>query len=403
MDSVSGSRAGTWRLQPEGYHAFLPRPLPPDPPVRLDGALATLLSRADQALGRLDGSIEVLPDPDLFLLTYIRHEAVLSSRIEGTESSLEDVLAAEARFLARERPGDAGEVLNYVAAMRAGLTAVQEEPISVALLCRLHRRLLEDTRGAGLDPGQLRRNQVWIGAPGSDISQAVFVPPPPADVAGLLEELEAFLRADAPEAPPLVRIGLAHAQFETIHPFRDGNGRIGRLLITLLLCRDRILTKPVLYLSWFFMRHRAEYYDRLQSVRDRGDWEGWIAFFLRAIAAVSADAAATTRRILTLRERHRALITDRFGRSAASGHRALESLFRQPLVSVAGVRRQVGTSFAAANVLVSRMVEAGILEELTGRRRNRVFAYRAYLRLFAEGPGAPEPRVGSAAGGGAPD
>ena len=270
---------------------------------------------------------------------------------------------------------------------------MQEEPISVALICRLHRRLLEDTRGAALDPGRLRDNQVWIGAPGSNIAQAVFVPPPPADVAGLLGDLEAFLRADSPQAPPLVRIGLAHAQFETIHPFRDGNGRIGRLLITLLLCRDRILTKPVLYLSWFFMRHRAEYYDRLQGVRDRGDWEGWIAFFLRAVAVVSADAAATTRRILTLRERHRALITERLGRAAGNGHRVLEGLFRQPLVTVAGVRRQVGTSYANANALVARMVGAGILEELTGRRRNRVFAYRAYLRLFSEGPGGPAPRL----------
>lgn len=392
MNSASGNRAGTWRLQPGGYRAFLPRPLPPEPALRLDGPLQAVLSEADQALGRLDGSIAVLPDPDLFLLTYIKHEAVLSSRIEGTESSLEDVLAAEARVLAPERPGDAGEVLNYAAAMREGLVAVQEEPISVALICRLHRRLLEDTRGAALDPGRLRDNQVWIGAPGSDIAQAVFVPPPPADVAGLLGELEAFLRADAPQAPPLVRIGLAHAQFETIHPFRDGNGRIGRLLITLLLCRDRILTKPVLYLSWFFMRHRAEYYDRLQGVRDRGDWEGWIAFFLRAVAVVSADAAATTRAILTLRERHRALITERLGRAAGSGHRILESLFRQPLVTVAGVQRSVGTGFAAANTLVARMVEAGILEELTGRRRHRVFAYRAYLRLFAEYPGASGPQ-----------
>ncbi|MDE2972914.1 MAG: Fic family protein [Acidobacteriota bacterium] len=396
MGPSSGTRAGNWLPQPEGYGAFLPRPLPPDPPVRLDGDLQNLLSRAEQALGRLDGSIEVLPDPDLFLPTYIKHEAVLSSRIEGTESSLEDVLAAEARVLTPELPGDAAEVLNYVAAMREGLAAVQEETISVALICRLHRRLLENTRGAALDPGRLRENQVWIGAPGSDIARAVFVPPPPADVAGLLVELEAFLRADSAPAPPLVRIGLAHAQFETIHPFRDGNGRIGRLLITLLLCRERILTKPVLYLSWFFMRHRAEYYDQLQAVRDRGDWEGWIAFFLRAVAAVSADAAATTRRILTLRERHRVLITERLGRAAGSGHRVLEGLFRKPLVTVASVQRSVGTGYAAANALVSRMVEAGILEELTGWRRNRVFAYRAYLRLFADGPGARGP-------GGAPD
>lgn len=318
-------------------------------------------------------------------MTYIRQEAVLSSQIEGTQSSLEDLLAAEARVFTPDRPDDTHEVLNYVAAMAHGLDRIRQQPVSIDLIREMHARLLEGTRGAERTPGELRPTQVWIGAPGSRIEEAVFVPPPPSEVPPALEALEAYLRADSSDFPPLVRIALAHAQFETIHPFRDGNGRLGRLLITLLLCRDRILTKPVLYLSWSFKRHRTEYYDRLQAVRDEGRWEEWIGFFLRAVAEVSASAVRTTRSILTLRERHRALISERLGTVAGNGHRVLETLFRQPFITVAGVRGITGTGFQSANVLVSRLAEAGILEERTGRRRNRVFAYGPYLRLFAEG------------------
>ena len=279
-------------------------------------------------------------------------------------------------------------MVNYVAAMRLGLEAIADGPISVDFLRAMHRRLFKGTGGGQRTPGELRVNELRIGAPGSRIEEAVFVPPPPSEVRPALEALETYLQADSPDLPPLVRIALAHAQFETIHPFRDGNGRIGRLLITLLLCRDRILTKPVLYLSWFFKRHRAEYYERLQAVRDDGRWEEWIVFFLRAVAEVSAGAVGTTRRILTLRERHRALISDRLGNAAGNGNRVLEGLFRQPFITVPGVRRLIGTTYPPANALVTRLVDAGILEERTGRRRNRVFAYGPYLRIFAEGPDA---------------
>ena len=382
------SRAGRWQPQPDGYSAFVPRPLPPEPPLEFHAAFRSRLSEADRALGRLDGSIETLPDPDLFLMTYIRQEAVLSSQIEGTQSSLEDLLAAEARVFTPDRPDDTHEVINYVAAMAHGLETIRNQPISIDLIREMHARLLEGTRGAERTPGELRPTQVWIGAPGSRIEEAVFVPPPPSEVRPALEALETYLQADSPDLPPLVRIALAHAQFETIHPFRDGNGRLGRLLITLLLCRDRILTKPVLYLSWFFKRHRAEYYERLQAVRDEGRWEEWIVFFLEAVAEVSAGAVITTRRILTLRERHRALISDRLGNAAGNGNRVLEGLFRQPFITVPGVRRLIGTTYPPANALVTRLVDLGILEERTGRRRNRVFAYGPYLRIFAEGPDA---------------
>lgn len=388
--SASASRAGRWVAQPEGYRAFVPKPLPPDPPLRLHARLQTALSRADQALGRLDGSIEILPDPDLFLLTYIRQEAVLSSQIEGTQSSLEDLLAAEAQVLDPERPDDAHEVINYVAAMNEGLKAIREEEVSVDLIRALHRRLLEGGRGAELAPGHLRENQVWIGPPQSTIREASFVPPPPSEVRQALDALETYLRQDPNDTPALVRIGLAHAQFETIHPFRDGNGRIGRLLITLLLCRAQILQKPVLYLSWFFKRYRSQYYERLQAVRDDGQWEEWVEFFLLAVAEVSESAVQTTRRILSLRERHRALIARELGSTASNGHRVLEGLFRQPFLTVASVRQTIETSYPAANNLVARLVEVGILTERTGRRRNRVFSYDAYLRIFVEGPGTNE-------------
>lgn len=383
-------RAGRWVAQPEGYRVFLPKPLPPDPPLRLEGELQARLSLADQALGRLDGSIEILPDADLFLLTYVRQEAVLSSRIEGTRSSLEDLLAAEARVLRSDLTDDTSEVINYVTAANEGLEAIRDEPLSIALIRRLHRTLLTGVRGSEQSPGDLRRNQVWIGSPRSKIREATFVPPPPQEVPDALQALEAYLGSNTTEIPALVRIGLAHAQFENIHPFRDGNGRIGRLLITLLLCRDRILRKPVLYLSWFFVRYRAEYYARLRGVHDEGRWEEWIAFFLQAVTEVSHSAVETTRRILALRERHRGLIAERLGAAAGSGHRALEGLFGQPFVTVASLRRATGLSYAAANNLISKLVEADILQERTGRRRNRVFAYGAYLRIFAEGPGAVE-------------
>ncbi len=259
-------RAGRYLAQPTGYRAFHPAALPPQPPVRLTGDLQPLLSAADRALGRLDGSIQTLPNPDLFVFMYVRKEAVLSSQIEGTQSSLQDLLAAEAHILAPDRPRDVDEVVNYVAAMNHGLDRLGEFPVSIRLIREIHERLLRGVRGARLTPGELRRSQNWIGPAGCTLNEASFVPPPPHEVPAALGALETFLHSDS-DLPPLVQIGLAHAQFETIHPFLDGNGRVGRLLITFLLCQREILLKPVLYLSHFFKQHRTEYYERLQSVR----------------------------------------------------------------------------------------------------------------------------------------
>ncbi len=376
-------RAGRYILQPAGYRAFVPAPLPPSPPVSLDGELQRLLSRADLALGRLDGSIRTLPNPDLFVLRYVRKEAVLSSQIEGTQSSLQDLLAVEAQVFSPDVPRDVDEVVNYVGAMNHGLARLRELPVSVRLIREIHARLLEGVRGSGLTPGELRRTQNWIGPRGATLARATFVPPPPADVSEALGSLERFLHEND-ELPALVRIALAHAQFETIHPFLDGNGRVGRLLITFLLCEREILNKPVLYLSHYLKSHRAEYYERLQAIRDDGDWEGWLTFFLRGVAEVSAEATETARRILLLREEHRQLITARLGRVAANGYRVLEKLFERPIISVEDVREITGTSFPAANQVVQRLVEAGILAEMTGQKRNRRFRYDSYVSLFDE-------------------
>jgi Fic family protein len=398
MDASSGSavrqtpaqpgRAGLYVQQPAGYRAFIPSPLPPNPQLVVENDLQNLLSRADRALGRLDGSVLTLPNPDLFVFMYVRKEAVLSSQIEGTQSSLQDVLAAEAQLLDPSMPRDVDEVINYVAAMNHGLRRLAELPVSVRLIREIHAELMRGVRGGTLQPGELRTTQNWIGPARGGLNTATFVPPPHDMVPDALGQLEAFLHRDD-DMPPLVKIALAHVQFETIHPFLDGNGRVGRLLITFLLTERAILHKPVLYLSHYFKRHRQEYYDRLQAVRDRGAWEEWLAFFLRGVIEVAGEATETARRILQLREEHRAAITQRLGRAAGNGHRVLESLYDRPIVTVGDVRTLTGTTFAAANTLVARLVDVGVLNEMTGHARNRRFRYGSYIDLFNDGPAQP--------------
>jgi Fic family protein len=358
----------------------MPAPLPPDPPVILTPALQHQLSRADRALGRLDGSVATLPHPNLFVYMYVRKEAVLSSQIEGTRSSLHDLLSAEAD-VTEGIPRDVSEVVHYVRAMNLGLERLRELPVSIRLIREIHHELITGARGQHLTPGELRQSQNWIGPAGSTIATATFIPPPPHEVPSLLGDIETFLHRDD-DLPLLVKVGLAHAQFETVHPFLDGNGRIGRLLITFLLCERQQLQKPVLYLSHFFKRHRQEYYDRLQAVRDDGDWEGWLAFFLQGIEEVSVAAADTARNILVLREDHRRRITEGLGRVAGNGHRVLEQLFEKPIVSVHDVRGITGTTFPAANDVVQRLAGLGILKEMTGRARHRRFLYEPYVNLF---------------------
>jgi len=384
--AASPGRAGQYIQQSTGYRAFSPKSLPPDPPVVIRPKMQVLLSQADRALGRLDGSIQTLPDSDWFMYMYVRKEAVLSSQIEGTQSSLQDVLAAEARILSPNRPRDVDEVINYVRAMNYGLQRLSELPVSVRLIREIHAELLKGVRGSHLTPGEVRQNQNWIGPAGCSLNEAIFVPPPPHEIAHHLSELERFLHSDS-KLPMLIRIGLAHAQFETIHPFLDGNGRVGRLLITFLLCEQQTLLKPVLYLSHYFKQYRQAYYDQLQSVRDRGTWEEWLTFFLRGVAEVSNQATETVRLILNLRETHRKVITDKLGRAAGNGYRVLDHLYQHPIVSVSNVQDLTGTSYQAANTLVSKFVENRILEEFTGQARNRKFMYASYINLFRDDTG----------------
>jgi Fic family protein len=377
-------RAGRRLLQPgKNYRAFIPAPLPPDPPIQIDSDMQVLLSQADRALGRLDGSIQTLPHTDLFVMMYVRKEAVLSSQIEGTQSSLQDVLAAEAQILSADHPQDVGEVVNYVAAMNHGLARLADLPVSVRLIREIHAQLLKGVRGSHLTPGELRTSQNWIGPASCTLNEAIFVPPPPHEVGLALSDLEKFLHGDS-HLPLLVKIGLAHAQFETIHPFLDGNGRVGRLLITFLLCEREVLLKPVLYLSYYFKKHRAEYYERLQAVRDEGAWEPWLKFFLRAVIEVSKQATETARRILSLRETHRQLVTDNLARTTANGHRILEHLYKHPIISISDAQGLIGTSYTSANALIERLNEMGIIEEFTGQARNRRFRYTSYIELFTD-------------------
>jgi len=320
---------------------------------------------------------EVLPDADRFVAMFVKQEAVLSSQIEGTQSSLADVLAAEAgqpELAARDTP----DVLNYVAAMNYGIDRVQTLPLSLRLIREIHEVLMEGTRGQHADPGSFRRNQNWIGPERAPITHATFIPPTVPTMNAALGNLEMFLYS-ADEMPPLVRCAITHAQFETIHPFLDGNGRVGRLFITFQLVELGVLRQPLLYLSHFFKQNRQEYYDRLMQVRLSGDWEQWIGFFLRGVIAVGADAVATARGIVALREQH---LRTAGGLSSKYAVPLLDLLYKRPILQINDISEELGCTFAQANGLVSIFEDRRLLSEITGRQRNRTYRFDSYLRLF---------------------
>ena len=366
----------------ERVQAFVPAPLPPEPPLVFDGALQQALEPALLALGRLDSVSTLLPDTALFLYTYVRKEAVLSSQIEGTQSSLSDLLL----FELQEAPGvpldDVIEVSNYVAALEHGLSRLRGGfPLSNRLIREIHGVLLSRGRGSGKEPGEFRRSQNWIG--GTRPGNAAFVPPPPHLVPDAMAALERFLHDDS-GLPILVRAGLAHVQFETIHPFLDGNGRVGRLLVTLLLCQTGVLREPLLYLSLYLKQNRAAYYALLDAVHRDGDWEAWLAFFLEGVRQTAEGAVATAQRLAALFQEDRERITPH-GRRAGSALRVHEALKARPIATMQELRRRSGLSFPATSSGMDLLVELGIARELTGRRRNRVFAYDRYLAILNEG------------------
>jgi Fic family protein len=376
-------RTGRYVRQPLGYDAFMPNPLPPDPPIFFSPELQSALSEADRSLARLDGVAAVLPNPELFIAMYVKKEALLSSQIEGTQASLQGILEFEADAIPRDDINEVKEVINYIKAMNHGLERLKDFPFSSRLIREIHAILLAGVRGRTKTPGEYRRSQNWIGAAGATLAQAVFVPPPHEAVEELISDLEKFIHA-GDSLPPLIKIALIHAQFETIHPFLDGNGRIGRLLITFFLCWKGILSSPLLYLSHYLKQNRDEYYQKLLAVRTHGDWEGWLEFFLRGVREVSLEATDTARRIIELKTRLSEIIYS--GRKAGvSALRLLDLSFATPLLDVPLVVSKLGLSRQSATQLVDHLQSLGILHEITGKKRYRKFLFREYVDLIAQG------------------
>ena len=387
---MNRGETGTYELTSAGgeaVRAFVPSPLPPAPPISLDGGLQPVLEAAVLALGRLDGVSSLLPDKSLFLYSYVRKEAVLSSQIEGTQSSLSDLLLFELDEVPGVPLDDVVEVSNYVAALDHGLARLREGfPLSNRLIREIHGVLMSRGRGSSKDPGEFRRSQNWIG--GSRPGNAVFVPPPHTILPDCMGALEQFLHADNDGLPVIVRAGLAHVQFETIHPFLDGNGRVGRLLITLMLCHAGVLHDPLLYLSLYLKERRQDYYRLLDQVRRDGDWEAWLAFLLEGVRITATGAVTTAQRLAALFGEDRAQI-ERKGRRAGSAIRVHDAIKARPILSMPEICRATALSFPAASSAMDLLVEMSIARELTGKQRNRLFVYDRYLAMLNEGTAAP--------------
>lgn len=385
MSGTPASRLGQFVETSAGgerVRAFVPPPLPPTPPLDLEGLL-TLYDTARGAVGRLDGVTTILPSTPLFLFMYVRKEALLSSQIEGTQSSLSDLLLFENDEIPHVPLDDVAEVSNYVAAMEHGLKRLREGfPLSLRLIREMHETLLHSGRGASKQPGEFRQTQNWIG--GTRPGNALFVPPPTNKLMECLDAFEKFLHVEDPQLPPLIKAGLAHVQFETIHPFLDGNGRLGRLLITLMLCEAGVLREPTLYLSLYFKTRRADYYRLLQEVRENGAWEAWMEFFLSGVRDTANQAVDTAREIIALFEEDRGSIQT-LGRSAASVFRVHDFMQRRPIVTIQAASRELKLSLPTVGKSLEHLINLGIVRELTGKRRRRVFAYSKYLAVIDKG------------------
>lgn len=383
-DSNANQRLGRYVESPvagEIVRAFVPPPLPPKPQIDVL-ALLDRLSLAERALGRLDGITMLLPRQELFLYMYVRKEAVLSSQIEGTQSTLTDLLRFETEAQTGEPIDDIREVSNYVDAMMYGLERLEELPLSLRLIREMHARLLQSGRGGTKSPGEFRRTQNWIG--GSRPGNALYVPPPVTELDACLDALERFIHEDGSQLPAVIKAGLLHVQFETIHPFLDGNGRIGRLLVTLYLCVNGVLRKPLLYLSLYLKTHRADYYRLLQEVRENGNWEAWLDFFLAGVAETANQAFEAATRIVDLFKEDRERITNESDRAGSTLR--IHDLFQQnPFLTSNQLVQKTGLSAPTVNAALADLEKMGIVEEITGRKRGRVFSYRRYLAILSEG------------------
>jgi len=365
------------------YMAFVPRALPPQPPIEFDAEMIGKLERANQSLGRFDGITLMLPDPDLFLYQYVRKEAVLSSQIEGTQSSLSDLLLFELDELPGVPIDDVVEVSNYVSALSHGLSRMKGGfPMSLRLIREVHESLLSKGRGSKKDPGHFRRSQNWVG--GRSPATATFVPPPPDRLQECLSEFERFLHVAPDEVPPLIKAALAHVQFETIHPFLDGNGRVGRLLIALLLVKDGVLREPSLYLSLYFKANRNQYYKHLTAVREEGDWESWLKFFLSGVEQTSNAAVSAVQRTLEIFQEDRDRLSS-LGRKAGSARQVFDEFTRRPILGSAQLEKRLHMSRPTIFTQLNALSDLGILNEMTGQRRNRLWVYDRYYELLGEG------------------
>jgi Fic family protein len=367
----------------EKCNAFIPADLPPAPPIKFNCRLQEISDRALLALGRLDGLSDNLPEPSLLLYMYIRKEAVLSSQIEGTQSTLTDLLLYENKQAPGVPLDDVLEISNYVAAVDYGLKRLQDGfPVSNRLFRDIHAVLLSKGRGSDQNPGEFRRSQNWIG--GTRPGNAQYIPPPPETIIGSMSQLEKFIHDKPIKTPALIKAALSHVQFESIHPFLDGNGRLGRLLITLLLCSEGIQRKPMLYLSLYFKRHRKEYYDMLQKIRLEGDWELWLEFFFTGIIETSEQAVQTSRNLITLLSKDRKALE---GLSKKSGTllKIHQYFQHHPVTSIAKVAADLNLTFPTITSSLEALGKLGITHELTGQARNRIFAYNKYLSILSEG------------------
>ncbi len=381
---ILNHRAGKYRKVLSGdfaYNAFIPNNLPPTPPIKIDDTMQMLLSNADRALGGLNVVTELLPDSDYFIFSYLRKEAALSSQIEGTQATFMDVAKAEAGAVDSETPQDYPEIINYINAINYGLKRIREDdfPMALRLLREIHERILKGVRGQHKTPGEFRKSQNWIG--GASINTASYIPPTTEDMVLAMKNLEFFIHDKRP-VPALIKIGTVHSQFETIHPFLDGNGRVGRLLITLLLCHYGLLAKPALYLSEYFKAFRAEYYDRLDAVHEKGDFEGWLKYFIEGVWLVAEEATNTAMKIRALKDRDILKLSGLSAQSSRNAIKLLEHLFSSPIMTVNDVSKVTGLSYANANNLVKKLMDLKILESILERERNRIFAYSEYIGLF---------------------
>jgi Fic family protein len=373
-------RSGSFITQLKGYKAFLPTPLPPDPPVAQDEELTFLLDQATLAVGKLAGLSSVIPDPDLFVYLYVRKEALLSSQIEGTQCSLEDILNPDAEpVLESTTRQDIEEVSNYVKAMNEGLARLSTLPVSTRLIKEMHSTLMTGVRGSNKTPGEFRRSQNWIGHPGATLMNAEFVPPPPEEVNRLMSELEKFIHT-TDRTPPLIKVALIHAQFETIHPFLDGNGRLGRLLITYLLCMWNVLDKPLLYLSYFFKANRTEYYAKLMDVRLHSDWEAWIKFFLRGVKESAEMAAFAATEIHKLHMKDRKTLQN--SSTTATGLLIYDQFCREPILTNAILMSRLESTKPTIQKALGALLSLQLIVEVSGKKRGRRYAYKEYLNIL---------------------